>query len=132
MKEESAEKEEEGAENAEKEPEAVAEVEEVKEEPEEIDVGISLDDYMNSKKKTSTAATREHIKITDKKIQEDTTERQRTAVLAKKTVSAESHAVRPGQGAELMGFMEAVEEEAFDSRNRRDGRGGGGRGGGRG
>lgn len=71
---------------------ATAEVEEVKKEepePEEEDVGISLDDFLNSRKKTSVAETRDRIKITDKKIQEDTTERQRTEVLAKKNVGGE-------------------------------------------
>lgn len=101
MKEEGAEKEA-GAEEA----EVVAPVEEVKvEEPEEIDVGISLDDFLNSRKKTNVADSREHIKITDKKIQEDTTERQRTVVLKKNVAGGESHAMRPGQGVELMGFM---------------------------
>lgn len=76
----------------EEEEEATAAVEEVKKEepePEEEDVGISLDDFLNSRKKTNVAETREHIKITDKKIQEDTTERQRTEVLAKKNVGGE-------------------------------------------
>lgn len=103
-------------------------VEEKKEEPEEIDVGISLDDFLNSRKTTNVAASREHIKITDKKIQEDNTERQRTIVLAKNVAGGESHAMRPGQGVELMGFME-VQDEEFDG-ERRGGRGG--RGGGRG
>lgn len=124
---------EEGAEKVEGDAEAVAAVEEPVEEakveePEEIDVGISLDDFLNSRKSTNTAAAREHIKINDKKIQEDTTERQRTVVLAKNVAGGESHAMRPGQGVELMGFME-VQEEEFDG-ERRGGRGG--RGGGRG
>lgn len=45
---------------------------------EEPDVYMNLDDYLKIKKTVKTAEAREHIGITDKKVQEDKTERQRT------------------------------------------------------
>jgi hypothetical protein len=39
---------------------------------------MNLDDYYKIKKTVKTAEAREHIGISDKKVQEDNTERQRT------------------------------------------------------
>lgn len=73
-------------------------------EEEEPDVYISLEDYEKTKKTVKTNEARGHIAITDKNVQEDKSEKQRTEVLAKKAIGGEGHAIRPGQGAELMGF----------------------------
>jgi hypothetical protein len=56
----------------------VEETEPVVEEKEEPDVYMNLDDYYKIKKTVKTAEAREHIGISDKKVQEDNTERQRT------------------------------------------------------
>jgi len=71
------------------------------------------------------------MKITDKNVAEDNTERQRTAILAKNTNLGDNYAVVSGTGMNLCAFQAVEEEDFTDRRGGRGGRGGGrgGRGG---
>lgn len=59
---------------------------------------------MKTKKTVATANTREHVKIADKNVAEDNTERQRTKVLAKNTNLGDSYAIKPQEGMDMVAF----------------------------
>jgi len=47
---------------------------------------------------------RDHVKISDKNVMEDKTEKQRTQVLAKSTNLGDSYAIRPAENMDMVGF----------------------------
>lgn len=120
--------------------EAKPEVEESKQEPqpeeedEEALPGIDFADWeaQQQAKKTGVLATkqaREHVEINKDRIIENTEEKQRVQMGTTNVTGRESHAIRAGAGAELLGFAGVPDEEEGFERGSRGGRGGrGGRG----